>query len=177
VKGALDGFRWAVLYLGLTSTVMPSLYGFENEEFAAQAVAACWRWVEQGDVSGKELLDLYHAEDDSGVDTIMYNERNDCAQNAWGCVGVSVAYTAYCAYMTENGVLPELLELANSRELFDAFLRCFQKAGGDQSLLDLLGSRLMGMHEDHLRRRWIDPLAMELLKQNSGEVFISGYEK
>lgn len=165
-----DSLQRSVFALGLAQTVLPVLEKSSEYGFAGQVLDMCWQWVEQRNVDRRVLFFLYHDEDDTGVEPIMSAEQDPRIWGAWGCVGLALIYTAYCAY-TINGEqsVPETLESAESGELFDEFTKCYEMAGGEASLPGLFSPFVDTPPEGQYTRQGVTATVSCLLTQTHKE--------
>ena len=149
----LDARRQAVFYVGLSQRLLPVLEQSENYGYAVRAINLCWQWIERRSVAGQVLFYLYHDEEDHGVEPAMYAEysRDTVMWNVWGCVSLALIYTAFCAYESEGGPLPETLELADSDTTSKAFVEYLRGAHQDSRVLNLFSDYLGKFPDDHLK--------------------------
>jgi len=146
----LNNEKQAALFTSLAQHVESILADSEDYHYARQSIDLCWKWIEHRDVSGRALLDLYHADDDSGVDTAMYIEKVAIKKNVWACLGWALIFTSYCAYEIEGGPVPETIECVDPEQALTDFLRYFHGAVGDTQLPDSLIVFLKDLPDDHL---------------------------
>lgn len=159
--------RRATWYISLAQQVQPTLASSKNYRFACQAVDLCWSWIERHDVCGKTLLDLFHDDDDYGVDPAMSVEHDPVMWNAWGCISLALGYTSFCAYEDEGCPLPETLELAATEEIIDEFMGYYHGVVGDSQVPELLAVFLRDLPDDRLTRSVVCAKLGELVNSST----------
>ncbi len=76
----LDENRQIVFRLGLIQQVQTVLRASNDFHYVVNVIDLCWQWVEHRCADGLTLYQLYHADDDSGVETAMW--KFGCSGNA-----------------------------------------------------------------------------------------------
>jgi len=116
----------AVFYLGLCELIEMRLSASADYNYAVEALNGCWNWVEGKNVPAKVLLDLFHDDDDYGVEASMGVEQEKSLWDTWACIAVGVVLTSVAAYKREGvSYLPANLEAADSPQTHDQFRGCF----------------------------------------------------
>ncbi len=154
----LDESRQIVFRLGLIQQVQTVLRASNDFHDAISVVDFCWQWVEHSCADGLTLYQLYHADDDSGVETAMnitYG-RSDKEWHAWGRVCDVLAYTGYCVFKSKEEQPPEVFTNDFPSELISGFLNDYHAVVGLSEIPETLVSYLRNLPDDKLKRAVIE---------------------
>jgi len=116
-----------VFYLGLAELVESRLAVSDDYKYAVNALNTCWDWIEHKNVPAATIMDLFHDDDDFGVEASMGVEHDPLLWNTWVCVAIAVAVTARVAYQQEGAhALPADLEGVGTSDTRDQFASSFR---------------------------------------------------
>ena len=158
----VDDQRRAVLYVALAQQVLPALESSTDKEYADKAIDLCWRWIEQRDVSGLTLYELFHDDEDYGVEPAMSVEFDQVKWSAWACVAQALAYTGRCAYVGEGSPIPESFSLATLEEAHTEFMDGYQVVTQNSRVPQLLGDYLEQLPDGQLTQAVIRDKLVQL---------------
>ena len=147
---SLDIQRQTVFYVALAQQTQPLLVSSKYYYYATRTISLCWSWIERHDVPGMTLYDLFHDDDDYGVETAMYAEQDPVRWNAWGCMALALANVGFHAFEAEGTPPPETFENAFPDEILAEFLGYYQGALGESRVPELLAAFLQAIPDDQL---------------------------
>ena len=155
-----------VYYLGLAELVEARLAASPKYKYAVDGLDAAWRWVEQRDISGAALADMFYDEEGFGVGASMAVEKNTDLLPVWGCVAMGVVFAALAASLAEGkspNQIREDIYGVDSDESVQDFSDWFSSIIPLESVTDKYRMALDGLPEEDIARSSVRGLAFAAL--------------
>ena len=142
--------------MGLVELVLDKISKPEVRDIAYNAIAKCWNWVENKQVSADEVYYFLENIDENDIMSYLQMEDDSKQECLLICTADALAYISYELYLYEKAeYMPETIESVDEttiQEFFDSFNKVYEYGGiKDDLKYFLIKQKNVSMSRDCIR--------------------------